>query len=90
MRSDGELQHDVQIELGREPAVNAERIEVRVVDGTVTLTGNVESEMESWSAGDAARRVAGVKIVVNETMIIRETSDQPADGDIARPWFPSS
>ncbi len=92
MRSDSELQQDARLELVREPGVDAETIEVRVQDGVVTLTGNVRSEAESWSAADAVRRVPGVQNVVNETMITRETSVLPADtdADVARPWFPSN
>jgi osmotically-inducible protein OsmY len=91
MRSDSELQHHARLELVREPGVEAERIEVRVQDGVATLTGNVRSEAESWSAADAVRRVPGVQSVVNETMITRETSVLPADAnsDVARSWFPS-
>jgi osmotically-inducible protein OsmY len=90
MRSDSELQHDARLELVREPGVDAERIAVRVQDGVAILTGNVRSEAESWSAGDAVRRVPDVQSVVNETMIVRDTSVLPADADadVARPWFP--
>jgi osmotically-inducible protein OsmY len=91
LRSDSELRHGARVELAREPGVDAERIEVRVQDGVATLTGNVRSEAESWSAADAVRRVPGVQGVVNETMITREASILPADADtdVARPWFPS-
>jgi len=92
MRSDSELQHDARMELVREPGIDAERIEVRVQDGVAILTGNVRSEAESWSAAEAVRRVPGVQSVSNETMIARDTPVLPADadGDVARPWFPSS
>ena len=92
MRSDSELQRDARLELVREPGVDAERIEVRVQDGAAILTGNVCSEAESWSAAEAVRRVPGIQSVSNETVIIRDTSILPADadGDVARPWFPSS
>ena len=92
MRSDSELQRDALLELLREPGVDAERIAVRIRDGVATLTGNVRSEAESWSADEAVRRVPGVQGVVNETMIIRKTSILPGDtdADAARPWFPSN
>ncbi len=92
MKSDSELQRDARLELMREPGVDAEAIEVRVQDGVAILTGKVRSEAESWSAADAIRRVPGVQSVINETMIIRETSVLPADPDtdVARPWFPSN
>ena len=92
MTSDSELQRNARRELVREPGVDAEGIEVRVQDGVATLTGNVRSDAESWSAADAVRRVPGVQSVVNETMISRETSVLPADtdADVAKPWFPST
>jgi osmotically-inducible protein OsmY len=91
MRSDNELQHDARLELVRELGVDAERIEIRVRDGVAILSGNVRSEAESWSAADVVRRVPGIQSVVDETMIIRESSVLPADtgADVARPWFPS-
>lgn len=91
MRSDSELQHDARMELVREPGVHAERIDVLVQAGVAILTGNVRSEAESWSAADVVRRVPGIQSVVDETMIIRESSVLPADtdADVARPWFPS-
>jgi osmotically-inducible protein OsmY len=91
MRSDSELQQDARRELLREPGVDAGRIEVRVQDGVAILSGNVRSEAESWTAADAVRRVPGVQSVVDETMIIRETSIFPddTDADVARPWFPA-
>lgn len=92
MRSDDELQRDARLELVRDPRVDAEKIEVRVQDGVATLTGDVRSDAESWSAADAVARVPGVQSVVNETMVIRETPVLPADtdDDVAKPWFPSS
>lgn len=92
MKSDNELQHDARRELVREPDVDAERIEIRVEDGVAVLTGKVRSEAESWSAADAVHRVPGVLGVVNETMIVRDTSVFPADtdADVARPWFPTT
>jgi len=92
MSSDSELQHDARMELVREPGVDAERIDVLVQAGVAILTGNVRSEAESWSAADAVRRVPGIQSVLNAMMITRKTSTHPvgADGDVARPWFPSS
>ena len=92
MRPVSELQHDAQLELVRALGVDAERIEVRVQDGVAILTGNVHSEADSWSAADAVSRTPGVRSVSNETMITRKATVLPAgaDGDVARPWFPSS
>jgi osmotically-inducible protein OsmY len=89
MRLDSELQHEARLELVRERGADAERIEIRVRAGVAVLSGNVRSEAESWSAADAVRRVPGIQGVVDETMIIRESSVLPTDtdADVARPWF---
>ena len=90
MTSDSQLQHDARLELVREPGVDADRIEVQVCDGVITLIGNVRSELEAWRAADAVLRVPGVRAVVNEAMVAGETPDHPRDdADIARPWFPA-
>jgi osmotically-inducible protein OsmY len=92
MKSDDELQRDARLELARDAGVDATSIEVRVQDGVATLAGTVRSDAESWRAADAVRRVPGVQSVVNEAMVMRETSVLPADtdADVAKPWFPSS
>jgi len=91
MGPDSELQHEARLELVRALGADAERIELRVRDGVAILTGSVRSEAHSWNAADAVRRVRGVQRVSNETMIAREASVLPTDaqGDVARPWFPS-
>ena len=43
MKTDNELRHDVELELEWEPSVDERRIGVSVVDGIVTLTGEVGS-----------------------------------------------
>ena len=87
MKSDSELQHEVEDVLVGLQAVVDENLEVRVSAGVVTLTGSVRSFAERWSADDAVRRVDGVTDVLDKTMVMPEPARQP-DGDIARPWFP--
>ena len=43
MKTDSQLQSDVQAELKWEPSVNATHIGVEVQDGIVTLNGHVEA-----------------------------------------------
>ena len=64
--TDSELQRDVLAELKWEPSVNAAHIGVAVKDGIVTLSGHVSSYPEMYAAERAAKRVYGVKAVVNE------------------------
>lgn len=57
MKSDSELQHDIQEELDNETDVNVEQVDVQVYKGAITLTGNVATEREKWKADDPQRSI---------------------------------
>jgi osmotically-inducible protein OsmY len=82
MSSDAELRRDVELELEWEPSVDERRIGVSVVDGIVTLTGELSSYAEKWKAERTAERVAGVKGVANELEV--RVSTERSDTDIAK------
>jgi osmotically-inducible protein OsmY len=69
MKSNAELQKDVQDALKWEPLLNAAEIGVTVKDGVVTLTGVVNSYAKKLEAEDAAKNVMGVKAVVEKIEI---------------------
>ena len=64
MRTNADLQKDVQDAIKWEPLLNAAEIGVTVKEGVVTLTGTVDSYSKKSEAEDAAKNVAGVKAVV--------------------------
>ncbi len=70
MKSDSELQHDIQEELANEADVNVEQLDVQVYKGAVTLTGNVATEREKWKADDALRRNSEVTALVNDLRVV--------------------
>jgi osmotically-inducible protein OsmY len=74
----------VEDELNWEPSVNAAEIGVAVKSGIVTLSGNISSYWQKFSAERAAARVSGVKAVVNELEVRLPTSSERTDEDIAR------
>ena len=82
MRSDQEIRRDVERELSWEPSIDDRRIGVAVLDGIVTLSGEVSSYAEKWKAERVAERVEGVRGVVNEVEVKIE-SDY-SDVDIAK------
>jgi len=82
MKSDGELRQDVEEELQWEPSIDERRIGVAVLDGVVTLTGEVPSYAAKWKAERAAERVAGVRGVVNELSVV--LSSEYSDTSIAK------
>jgi osmotically-inducible protein OsmY len=83
MRTDTNIQSDVLAELKWQPNVNAADIGVSVKDGIVTLTGSVPSYTERYEAELAAKRVYGVKAVVNEIEVKLPGSSVRTDQDIA-------
>jgi osmotically-inducible protein OsmY len=66
MKTNEELQKDVQNAIKWEPLLNAAEIGVTVKDSVVTLTGTVNSFAKKSEAEMAAKSVAGVKAVVEK------------------------
>jgi len=64
--SDLDVQADVRAELGWTPQVDAAGIGVAVYDGTITLSGEVDSYAERLAAKKAALRVRGVRAIVDD------------------------
>jgi osmotically-inducible protein OsmY len=71
-------------ELEWEPGIHAARIGAAVMDGVVTLTGEVNSYHEKVEAERAALRVAGVRALASELEVRLPGSSQRSDADIAR------
>lgn len=91
MKSDIDMQHDIRNELFRVLSGTAEKLDVRVLEGVVTLTGTLGSDHERWNMEDAVRRMPDVRDLINETLVVAiEAPVRSADADTARPWFPSS
>jgi osmotically-inducible protein OsmY len=83
--TDVDLKRNVEAELNWEPSLkNPASIGVRVKDGIVTLTGQVETYAEKLAAERAAARVSGVKAVANELEVQLAKSGERTDEDIAR------
>ncbi len=66
MKTNSELQKDVQDAIKWEPLLNAAEIGVTAKDGIITLTGVVNSFAKKSEAESAAKNVAGVKAVVEK------------------------
>jgi osmotically-inducible protein OsmY len=82
--TDKEIQQAVLRELEWEPLVKSTEIGVSVKDGIVTLSGYVDSYTKRYYAERAAKRVYGVKAVVNELEVKLPSSGERTDEDIAR------
>ncbi|VXC12343.1 BON domain-containing protein [Aeromicrobium sp. 9AM] len=77
------IQQDVIDELAWSPELNDTRIGVSLLDGAVTLTGEVDSHAERNAAVKAAMRVAGVSVVADELEVRRKATARPTDTEIA-------
>lgn len=84
MKSDAQIQADVQNELRFTPQVNAPEIGVSVDNGIVTLSGNVPTYAQKVAAEAAAMRVKGVRAVAEEIKIGPSFGLQKTDKEIAQ------
>jgi len=82
--TDKDIQQAVLRELEWAPQIRSTEIGVAVKDGIVTLAGSVDSYTKRYDAERAAKRVAGVKAVVNDLEVHLPTSSERTDEDIAR------
>ncbi|MDP4664631.1 MAG: BON domain-containing protein [Flavobacteriaceae bacterium] len=69
MKSNSELQNEVQDAIKWEPLLNAAEIGVTVKDGVVSLTGIVDTYAKKIAAEHAARSVHGVRAVIEEIKV---------------------
>jgi len=82
--TDKDIQQAVLRELEWAPQIRSTEIGVAVKDGIVTLAGSVDSYTKRFDAERAAKRVAGVKAVVNDLEVHLPSSSERTDEDIAR------
>lgn len=83
MKSDAQLQNEVQAEMNADPKIaEPGRIGVAVRHGVVTLTGHVEAPACKWHAERAAWRVDGVRAVAEE-IEVKPAGAPPQDAEIA-------
>ncbi|WP_091394765.1 BON domain-containing protein [Flavobacterium noncentrifugens] len=83
MKTNEELQKDVQNAIKWEPLLHAAEIGVSVKDGVVTLSGTVDGYFKKTEAEDAAKNVAGVKAVVEKIEVHYSNGFNKSDNDIA-------
>jgi osmotically-inducible protein OsmY len=83
MKTNEELQKNVQEALKWEPLLHAAEIGVTVKDGVVTLTGVVDSFSKKSEAEDAAKNVTGVKAVVEKIEVSLGNWGKKEDSEIA-------
>ena len=83
MKTNEELQKDVQDAIKWEPLLRSSDIGVSVKEGIVTLTGTVDGYSKKAEAEEAARNVSGVKVVVEKIEVVFSDANQKGDNEIA-------
>lgn len=83
MKTNAELQKDVQDAIKWEPLLNSAEIGVIVKDGIVTLTGTVDSYAKKLQAEHATKNVSGVKILVEDIKVKLPDPRSKTDVEIA-------
>jgi osmotically-inducible protein OsmY len=83
MKSNSQLQQDVQDAIKWQPLLNAAEIGVTAKDGVVSLTGIVDSYAKKSEAEDAAKNVAGVTALVEKIEVKYPDSYTKTNAEIA-------
>jgi osmotically-inducible protein OsmY len=84
MRTDNEIQRDIEDELRWDPSLENDDVAVSVRDGVVTLAGFVKSYLDKWHAERVASKVKGVKAIANDLTVKLPSEHERPDPDIAR------
>jgi osmotically-inducible protein OsmY len=83
MKNNADLQTDVQNAIKWEPLLNAAEIGVTAKDGVVSLTGVVDSYAKKTEAENAAKKVIGVKALVENIEVRFHNSYSKTDVEVA-------
>jgi len=83
MKTNSELQRDVQDELNWAPSITAGEIGVTAKEGVITLTGEVPSYFEKIEAENVVGHVAGVMAIAEELKVKLPSYNERTDTDIA-------
>lgn len=84
MKTNEQLQTDVENAIKWEPLLNAAEIGVTAKNGIITLTGTVNSFAKKNQAETAAKNVAGVKTVAESIQLNFGNTNKKSDTEIAQ------
>lgn len=84
MKTDQQLQAEVQAELQWDPSIEAGEVAVAVQGGIVTLAGHVKSYAEKAAVEAVVARIKGVRAIAVELEVRLPSDQERADSDIAQ------
>jgi len=68
-RSDAQVASDVQNKIYSDSGIQSRQISVQAANGVVTLTGDVNTDVERTAAANDAGAIDGVKTVINNLQV---------------------
>lgn len=77
-RTDAQVASDVQNKIYSDPGIQSREITVQAASGIVTLSGQVNSEVERTAAANDAGAIDGVKTVINNLQVQQAQATPPA------------
>lgn len=83
MKTNRQLQNDVLEAIRWEPLLKQSEIAVEADNGIITLSGVVDSYIKKSQAGDTAKKISGVKAVVEKIEVEFDNNDEKSDAAIA-------
>jgi osmotically-inducible protein OsmY len=83
MKTNSQLQTDITEAIRWEPLLRETKITVEAHDGIITLSGIAGSYIKKSLAIDAAKKINGVKAVVEKIEVRFDNNDEKSDADIA-------
>lgn len=83
MKTDTEIQRDVENEMQWDPSLDERAIGVKAHEGVVTLVGEVAHYADRWTAEEIAKRVSGVRAIANDIEVKIPAVGERSDTDIA-------
>jgi osmotically-inducible protein OsmY len=83
MKNNKNLANDVAAAIKWEPLMNDTEIHVTAINGVVTLTGVVDGYLKKCKAEDIAKRIIGVKAVVEHIEVKVDNDYEKSDNTIA-------
>lgn len=84
MKTDQQLKSDVVAELAWDQAVDPTHVGVAVLDGTVALSGQVDTYLQKHAVERAVRRVPGVRGIAMDVDVRLAPGHQRSDAEVAR------
>jgi BON domain-containing protein len=83
-RTDAQVASDVQNKIYGDPGIQSRQISVQAASGVVTLSGDVNSDVERTAAANDAGAIDGVRTVIND-LRVQEAQSAPTPQQAAPP-----